>query len=289
MPLVALRHGGNIGSILQRCGMRRVCGRGGRQHFSRERTVILQIGPESSILVRAAAATILVLHISGGVVGLVSGAAALIARKGGRLHRIAGHAFFVSMLTMSAIGAAVSPFLDKTLDPLVGVFTFYLVATAWATVRRRPGSIGRFEIGAFFLAVGVVVANLVFGVQAAKSPGGEIGGNPPAAYAFLGSLAALAAVLDLRMILRGGVSGRARIARHLWRMCLALGIATASFFLGQQQLFPAALRGSALLFLPEIAVLGLLFFWLVRVRFGASFNARATVNGDRALRTGRAS
>jgi len=263
----------------------RVDGAARLSHLAKERTVILQIGPESSILVRAAAATILVLHISGGAVGLVSGTVALIARKGGRLHRIAGHAFFVSMLTMSAIGAAVSPFLDKTLDPLVGLFTFYLVATAWATVRRKPQTIGRFEIAAFLLAAGIVVSNAVFGVQAAASESGEIGGYPPAAYAFLGSLVTLAAALDLRMILRGGVSGASRIARHLWRMCLALGIAAASFFLGQQQLFPAALRGSPLLFLPEIAVLGLLFFWLVRVRFARGFRTRATASGDRALRS----
>jgi len=282
MPLAVLRRGANIGSTLQRRGMR---GAARLSHLATERTVILQIGPESSILVRVAAATILVLHISGGAVGLASGTVALIARKGGRLHRIAGHAFFVSMLTMSAIGAAVSPFLDKTLDPLVGLFTFYLVATAWATVRRKPQTIGRFEIAAFLLAAGIVASNAVFGVQAATSTSGEIGGYPPAAYAFLGSLVTLAAALDLRMILRGGVSGASRIARHLWRMCLALGIAAASFFLGQQQLFPATLRGSSLLFLPEIAVLGLLFFWLVRVRFARGFGTRATASGDRASRS----
>ena len=250
--------------------------------------MILHISPESSILIRAAATTILVLHISGGIVGLLSGAAALVARKGSRLHRIAGNAFFVSMLTMSAIGACVSPFLDKTLDPLVGVFTFYLVATGWATVRRRPGSVGRFEIGAFLVAVGIVVANLAYAVQAAASPTGTIGGYPPAAYGFLGSFVALAAALDLRMILRGGISGASRIARHLWRMCLALGIAAASLFLGQQQLFPESLRGSLLLFLPEIAVLGLLCFWLVRVRFAKGFPNRTTASTGR-LRAERVS
>jgi hypothetical protein len=72
--------------------------------------------------------------------------------------------------------------------------------------------------------------------------------------------------LDLRMILRGGVFGAQRIARHLWRMCVALLITAASFFLGQQQVFPAPLRGSPFPFVPEITVLGLLIFWLVRVR-----------------------
>jgi hypothetical protein len=50
-------------------------------------------------------------------------------------------------------------------------------------------------------------------------------------------------------------------------MCVALLIAAFSFFLGQPQVFPASVRGSALLYIPEIAVLGLMIFWLVRVRF----------------------
>jgi hypothetical protein len=46
------------------------------------------------------------------------------------------------MLIMSAIGAAVSPFLPRPewIDVVAGVLTFYLVATAWATVKRRAGS-----------------------------------------------------------------------------------------------------------------------------------------------------
>ncbi|HEY0230264.1 MAG TPA: hypothetical protein VGC55_03335 [Dokdonella sp.] len=240
--------------------------------------MILQIGPESSTLIRAAAATILLLHISGGMVGLVSGAVALIARKGGGLHRFAGHVFFVSMLVMSAIGAGVSPFLHKRLDPLVGAFTFYLVATAWATVRRKAGTTGRFEIGACAMAFAIVAASVTFGLQA--SPADD---NPPTAYYVFAALVALAALLDLKMILRGGLCGAARIARHLWRMCLALGIAASSLFLGQQQLFPASLRGSFLLFVPEIIVLGAMAFWLLRVRSTHGRSTRAPLRGGGAV------
>jgi len=47
---------------------------------------------------------VLVLHISGGSVGLLSGAVALISRKGSRPHKIAGNVFFITMLTASAAG-----------------------------------------------------------------------------------------------------------------------------------------------------------------------------------------
>lgn len=40
-----------------------------------------------------------------------------------------------------------------------------------------------------------------------------------------------------------------------------------SLFLGQQQVFPAFLRGSPMLFIPAFLPLLLMIFWLVRVRF----------------------
>lgn len=57
-----------------------------------------------------------------------------------------------------------------------------------------------------------------------------------------------------------------RIARHLWRMCLAMLIATTSFFLGQQKVFPDSLRGSSVLFVPVLVVLAVMIFWMIRVR-----------------------
>ncbi len=69
------------------------------------------------------------------------------------------------------------------------------------------------------------------------------------------------------MIRRGGISGNPRIARHLWRMCAALFIATGSFFLGQQKVMPEWMQGSPLLFVPALAPLVLMIFWLIRIRF----------------------
>jgi len=81
--------------------------------------------------------------------------------------------------------------------------------------------------------------------------------------------------LDLNFLLRGGLERHQRIARHLWRMCAALAIAAFSFFLGQQDEFPAAWRGLAIWFVPPFAVLAAMAFWLVRVRFGAAFGRPA--------------
>jgi uncharacterized membrane protein len=224
---------------------------------------ILHVSADAPEWVHVAATSILVLHIGGGGVGLVSGATALIARKGERLHRVAGNVFFVAMLTMSGIGASVAPFLSDRVSTIAGILTFYLVATAWVTVRRKEHSIGRFEIGAFFIALGVAGADLIFYKMAMDSPTGTLDGAPPQSFYVIGALAALAVLADLNLILRGGLSGAPRIARHLWRMCAALFVAAGSFFLGQPQVFPAFLHGSPILFVPVIAPLALMIFWLV--------------------------
>jgi len=233
--------------------------------------MILQISPESSALVRGAAALVLILHISGGSVGILAGATALFVRKGSPLHRLAGNIFFVAMLTMSGIGACVAPFLPDRGSAVMGAFTFYLVASAWMTVRRKAGSVGAFEKALLCVVTVCAITDLTFGLQAANSATGTLDGNSSALFFVFGSVMAFTAVADLRMILRGGVSGTQRIARHVWRMCFALFIATGSFFLGQQQVMPAFMHGSPVLVALGIAPLPLMIFWLVRVRFTNRF------------------
>ncbi len=238
--------------------------------------MILEVSPESSALVRGTTALVLILHISAGGIGLLSGAAALLSRKGARLHRLAGNVFFISMMIMSAIGALASPFLPtpQWANVFMGSFTFYLVSTAWITVRRKEGSVGRFEIGAFVFAACFTLVAVVVGTLVVNTPKGMI---HDLSYQFVYGFAviwALVAIADLKWFLRGGISGQRRIARHLWRMCLALFIAAVSFFFGQQQVFPASVRGSPIFFAPEILVFGLMIFWLFRVRLTKN---RATV------------
>ena len=107
----------------------------------------LLISPDAPFAIRAATTAVLALHVSAGCTGIASGFASVLLKKGGRGHRVAGTVFFVSMLTMSAIGAVVSPMLADPVSSAMGGFTFYMVATAWMTVQRPAGRVGRFEMG----------------------------------------------------------------------------------------------------------------------------------------------
>jgi hypothetical protein len=149
---------------------------------------------------------------------------------------------------------------------IVGVLTFYFVATAWAAATRKQG-VGAFEKVAFLVPAGATAALLIFALRAMNSATGEFDDLPPGPYLGFAAFAAFVAAVDLRLVVRGGVSGAQRIARHLWRMCFALSFAAATFFLGQQQVFPTWLQGSPVMFAPVLAPLVLLAYWLVRVRF----------------------
>lgn len=235
---------------------------------------VLHLSPDAPAWMHTAADVILYLHIGGGGLGILSGTVALLTRKGESLHRLAGTVFFVSMAVAYAIGAGVAPFLDdgQRTNTVAGVLALYLLVSSWVTAKRGDSSIGKFEVAGFIIAILAAMAGMLFMYQAARDPTGTIDGSPPQAFVVFASVGTIAAAGDLNAILRHGLSGPARIARHLWRMCVALFIATGSFFLGQQQVFPESLRGSPVLFVPVLLPLLFLIFWLIRVRLTNWFN-----------------
>src|ERR1700746_1188260 len=85
---------------------------------------------------------ILILHIMGGMVGLLSGAAAISFRKGSSAHRMAGNVFVVSMLMMGACGSFLALLKHQMNNVFGGLLTVYLITTAWLTGRRRDGATG---------------------------------------------------------------------------------------------------------------------------------------------------
>jgi uncharacterized membrane protein len=214
---------------------------------------------------------LLPFHVTAGGIALLAGAAALLLRKGSRRHAHAGTAFFVSMLLMAGSGAVAAALQPERGTAVIGLLTCYLVATAWVTARRRDGEAGRFELGALAVATGCALAMLSFGLSGASSENGRVDSLPAAVHFPFALLAAIAAALDLNFILRRRLSGTQRLARHLWRMCIALLIAAFSFFLGQQDEFPEAWQGSFVWFLPGLATLAAMIFWLLRVRFSRAY------------------
>lgn len=205
----------------------------------------------------------ILLHIIGGLIGLTSGAVALSAPKGGRLHRKSGMVFVYAMLVMSTSGAIMAALMPERISVIAGMLTFYLVVTALLTVRRGL-NFAWIDIAAMLFGLVVALLSITFAIQGLST--GNADELAPMGFIF-GTVALLATAGDLRMLLKRGIPWAQRIARHLWRMCLALWIAAASFFLGQADVFPETIRIMPLLCTPVLLVLLLMFYWLVRVLF----------------------
>ena len=222
---------------------------------------------------------LLPVHVTGGILGILSGAAAMSFRKGSRGHVLSGKVFVIAMLTLSASAVYLALMKHQMSNVLGGTFAFYLVLTAWATARRGEGETGIFDWVALLIPSLVGIGLWILGLQVVYGHARPANGVPLGMYFFMGSVMLLAAAGDIRMLVRGGVFGTKRIVRHLWRMCFGLFIATGSFFLGQQQVFPAFIRKTNLLFVPAILPLILLIFWLVRVRFTKAYNGKSMPSG----------
>ena len=229
----------------------------------------LQLDPGAPVIFRVAADAALVLHVGGASLALVSGAAALVVRKGGRLHRWSGVVFAVSMLVMSGVAAVVAPLLPDRVSAMMGLFAFYLTATGWMAVARRAPGGRSFEIGACLFVLGIALADLAIAWFGPSTPGGQIDGQSSQILYAFGGVALLCAALDVRVLRRGALSVGPRIGRHLWRMCFAFFICEGSFA-AQPKAVPEALHGSSLVIAPGFAALVLMVAWLIRLQLPRS-------------------
>ncbi len=214
---------------------------------------------------------IMLVHILGGSIALMAGAGALIVRKGSRWHARIGTAFFASMLVMTLTGAVIATLKPDRGTAMIGILTCYLVITAWTAARQRDGKPVWADRAALFHGLGVTAMLLLYGVMGMNDPDGRLDSLPWQVHFVFGSIGVLAVALDLSFLTRGQLTGAQRIGRHLWRMCVVLLIAASSFFRGQQDEFPDAIRGWAIWNLPPLAVLAALIFWGFRVRFSKAF------------------
>jgi uncharacterized membrane protein len=210
--------------------------------------------------------TTLFVHIAAGGLALVSGFVALFAAKGARLHRKSGLLFVGAMVVMGLSGAAIAAVTGVPGSVFGGLLAAYLVVSGWTTVRPLAAGGRWLHLGGMVVAfvVGLVAVEGVIETLAAGAFARN--GVPVPMTLFIGSIALSAGVGDLRILRSGPLRGARRIARHLWRMCFALFVASGSFFLGQADEIPEPLRIYPVLTLLAVLPLVALLYWLWRVR-----------------------
>jgi uncharacterized membrane protein len=211
------------------------------------------------------------IHVIGGVLAILSGFVALFVLKGARLHRKSGTVFVYAMLVMSLTGVLIAigrP--GAAVNIPAGLITAYLVVTALLAVQPQSSQTRQRTRALMMAAVAFGTASLLAGfVSVSRS-------NPALAVPqFLFGVVALSAGMgDWRTLRSSTLQGSRRLKRHLWRMCFALFIAAASFFLGPVRRIPEPLRVPLFRVLPFV-VLVVMAYWLWRLR--ARRSARSLV------------
>ena len=187
------------------------------------------------------------------------GTGGALCRQGAQLHRKSGTIFVYAMLVMSLSGAVIAVGHAGTAMNLpAGLLTAYLIVTGLNTSAPLPGvapgrsrrwcppsrSAGQHRRGDREWREGNAgfVFPLVMFAACALGGGGRSPDDP-----------------------RRRPAGAARIRRHFWRLCAALFIAAASFFLGPVRRIPEPLRIPALRLIPFV-VLVTMVYWLWRYR-----------------------
>ena len=222
---------------------------------------------------------VLPIHILTAALGIVSGVVALSAPKGATLHRKSGMLFVCAMTVMCATATVLAASKGQIVNVLAGLTTAYLVITALTTVRRASKLSHRLNAALMLAALVLGLTTLTIGFAAVGSASGTKYGYPPFPFFMFGLIGVLGSAGDFLVMWHGPLRGAARLTRHLWRMCSALWIATASFFLVPTRaamVLPGPLL--SLRPLPVLLVLVAMLYWLWRVRTKRTFRTVPSVD-----------
>jgi uncharacterized membrane protein len=225
----------------------------------------------------------LAFHVGTGLTALAAGFLALALRKGGKWHRVGGRVFVVAMIATGITATAISLYEGKE-SFAGGLVTAYLVFTAYTTVKPLPGARRQVDIALMVMAFVFGTLGYVRAVDALGRPGSQIEGVPAGMMFFMTTIVMLAAIGDARMVLAGGITGARRLARHLWRMCFGLFIASGSFLIGQMKFIPEPIRVGPLLVVLAVSPLVMLLYWMWRVRLRQNLRGMMTATPIEARR-----
>ena len=214
-------------------------------------------------------------HVGAGVIALAAGLLALVVRKGSPWHRRSGLLFTVTMIATGVSAAAISAYEGKSIAG--GAFTAYFVFTGFTAVRSLPTVGRKTEIAFMMLAFTFSVFTYRDALTALARPRHSLNGVPAGMLFFLGTVMLLASVGDFRMIRAGCIEGTRRVARHLWRMCFGLFIASGSFSAQLLKMMPPQFNSMPMVLFLGGGPLVVLLYWMWRIRLRRNLRGLITL------------
>lgn len=211
------------------------------------------------------ASLVLWIHILSGTIAIISGFFTLFLPKGRFWHKKLGFIFVIAMLTTSVMISLLGMIYKDLNDFTSGLLLAYLVATAWSALRPKP--LLKLEYTFLLVIVFVVICFIFLGFAASKE--GADFEHPPMLYFISAAIASIGLTTDLIYMYFSKRTFRQRLLRHLWRMLLALFMASGSLFLGQMKIFPIWLQENLfwIFFIPPLVCLIAIPIWLCVVKF----------------------
>jgi hypothetical protein len=181
------------------------------------------------------------LHVATGFAALFAGLGAIVTRKGGRRHRLAGRTYVASMAVVSgtAVGLyAVRPSFTRLLLGLVAVFSFYFAFSGYRVLsRRRPSDTpGRVDWAAVALFGGSSLLLAAFGAREALA-GADFG----TVVLVFGGIGVVFGANDARWLGRDPAAAE-RLPEHLTRMGAGYIATVSAFSAVNFQFLPFVLR-----------------------------------------------
>jgi uncharacterized membrane protein len=210
---------------------------------------------------------LLIIHIAGGAIGLLTGLINIARRKGDRFHRQVGKIFTYNMLAnaFSAIGLALlhpNSFLF-----IVGIFTLYMVGTGNRCLRLkklRPDDSTAVNQQApkpidWILTGGMLIAGLIFvfrGIQLLVA-----GNTFGIVYTVFGGLGLFFVKTDFTNYRGQAAFKNYWVLVHLQRMTGSYIAATTAFLVVNASYFPEQIPSAVYWLLPTLVLTPLIIVW----------------------------
>ncbi|MBE0368960.1 DUF2306 domain-containing protein [Pseudoalteromonas aurantia] len=209
--------------------------------------------------------SVMTLHILSGAMALLAGYAVILFPKGESSHKYLGRAYVGAILTLGITGTYIAILRDVPISIMNGLVLCYFVLSALNTVWQPVNRINVFDKALFVFALLLTVGFIWYSYQTTQVDDGKLGGFGIEAYLAFGSVVAFCTVADYHYIKLGGLRGRRKLVRHLWRMFFPLFMSTAAFFLGQARHLPEALQSIEFILLPVVFVILSAVYWVIKV------------------------
>jgi len=201
------------------------------------------------------------IHAFFGGLGLTAGIVSILVRKGGKVHKLWGKIFSVSMIKSSLLSLIVASFSghENMFLFLIGIFTIYMVLagnralTLKVSIKNKANALDK---GISYMMFAIAVVMLIFGTICLVK-----NNNLWTLFFFFGGIGLLMTYRDFRAFKEFTTNNKVAIVSHIGRMVGAFITSVTAFIV-------AGLSISNLLvwLLPTLLGIPYIVFWIRKIK-----------------------